>query len=271
MTVYALLVGIDKYLSVRNLNGCVMDVNRMAAFLKARVIPAETDGLVDPDAYLQIKTLTNEQATREAVIETFQSLLGQANNDDVALFYYSGHGSTENAPPEFWHLEPTRENQTLVCYDSRSHDSAWDLADKELGYLISQVAQDKENLHTLVILDSCHSGSGTRDFNEDGVRMATADLRERTLTFCNGKTDQLFGPVSETELKLARLVLGQATDTKDEIFEEMKKAVAASSSLTTIKLSESFITEIGKQETLEDLLALQFTDDDPTRRGPPFP
>ncbi|MCB0191873.1 MAG: caspase family protein [Anaerolineae bacterium] len=179
MKVYALLVGINEYAVVRDLSGCVQDVQRMTEFLQARVIPPET---AYPDDFLQIKTLTNAEATRSAIIEAFQTHLGQAGDGDVAFFYYSGHGSEENAPPEFWHLAPTRRNQTLVCHDSRSSSTAWDLADKELGYLISQLAQGKANLHTLVILDSCHSGSGTRDFSEDGgVRMETADLRERKL------------------------------------------------------------------------------------------
>ena len=41
MTVYALLVGIDQYASpqVRDLNGCVRDVENFRGFLKARVIP----------------------------------------------------------------------------------------------------------------------------------------------------------------------------------------------------------------------------------------
>ncbi len=183
MTVYALLVGINEYATVRNLNGCAQDVQRMEEFLRARVIPAQAEGdpPVNPDDHLQITTLLDEQATRETIIDTFERHLGQAGDNDVAFFYYSGHGSEEQAPPEFWHLEPTRKNQTLVCHDSRSNDSAWDLADKELGYLISQVAQGKDKLHTLVILDSCHSGSGTRDQSEDGARMATADLRERKL------------------------------------------------------------------------------------------
>ncbi len=182
MTVYALLVGIDEYAVVRDLNGCVRDVERMEEFLQARVIPTETNRPVNSDEYLQIKKLINKDATREALIEGFRTHLGQADDNDVAFFYYSGHGSEESAPPEFWHLDPTHKNQTLVCHDSRMHASAWDLADKELGYLISELTAGKnqEKFHTLVILDSCHSGGGTRDSYD--VRMTMADLRERKLS-----------------------------------------------------------------------------------------
>jgi uncharacterized caspase-like protein len=58
----------------------------------------------------------NEEATCQAIIDGFRRHLCQAGSDDVALFYYSGHGSQEESPPEFWHLEPDRFNETLVCY-----------------------------------------------------------------------------------------------------------------------------------------------------------
>ncbi len=121
---YALLIGINQYdrtSSVPPLRGCTNDVKAMQAYL---------EGLVGQDAgQLHLKVLLNEQATRQAVIDGFRNHLGQAGPNDVALFFYAGHGSQENAPEEFWHLEPDRLDETLVCYDSRC-DSSWDLADK---------------------------------------------------------------------------------------------------------------------------------------------
>ena len=176
--VFALLVGIDTYQSpkVNNLAGCVNDVDAFDEYLKNRL---------DSDTHtLQLKRLTtkdgDEKPSREAIINGIRDHLCQANENDVALFYFSGHGSQENAPQEFWPFEPDKQMETLVCWDSRSSEGRWDLADKELGYLISQVA--KKNPHTLCILDSCHSGSGTRDVvPESGVRHAPADQRTRTI------------------------------------------------------------------------------------------
>lgn len=174
MTVYALLVGINKYAAVRHLNGCVQDVERMKEFLRARVKPED---LAKP------MTLLDEQATRQAIIDGFESYLSQAQDGDVALFYYSGHGSQENAPTAFWEVEPNKLNQTLVCHDSRipNQADAWDLADKELAYLVEKISAGKPNLHALVILDSCHSGSATRDDDDAGVRMTPADNRVRPI------------------------------------------------------------------------------------------
>lgn len=152
--VFALLVGIDRYDSstrIPELSGCVNDVQALQFYLEGRLRPT--------DDQLHLKVLTNEQATRQAIIDGFLDHLGQAGKDDIALFFYAGHGSLENAPEEFWHIEPSRQNQTLVCYDSRCKD-VWDLADKELSMLIAEVA--KNDPHITIILDCCYSGSGTR-------------------------------------------------------------------------------------------------------------
>ena len=136
-TIYALMIGIDDYPPpVRKLRGCVNDIKEMEAYLKARVEPGEGRTL---DEALKIRTLADGEATREAVIRAFRDHLGQAGEGDVALLCYSGHGSQEQAPQEFWHLEPDHLNETLVCYDSRT-EGAHDLADKELAKLIREVA-----------------------------------------------------------------------------------------------------------------------------------
>lgn len=169
--IYALLVGIDKYPSpIHQLDGCVNDINAIEKYLNERIERQNYQP--------HIVKLPNEKATRQAVIDNFEQHLSKAGRNDVALFYYSGHGSQESAPPEFWHLELDRMDETLVCWDSRTSD--WDLADKELAYLIAQVA--KNNPHIIIILDCCHSGSGTRDIvPEKGVRHAPADRRSRSL------------------------------------------------------------------------------------------
>ncbi|BAY20216.1 peptidase C14 caspase catalytic subunit p20 (plasmid) [Anabaenopsis circularis NIES-21] len=168
---YALLVGIDNYPQpIKSLKGCVNDITAIETYLKNQI--AGEWKLREP------RILTNEQATRQAIIDSFQNYLCQAGSNDIALFYYSGHGGQEKAPEEFWHLEPDRLDETLVCYDSRTPGNH-DLADKELRYLLVQVA--KKNPRVIVILDSCHSGSGTRNIPQ-GVRLAPEDTRDRALS-----------------------------------------------------------------------------------------
>jgi caspase domain-containing protein len=178
-TVYALLVAIDTYpASLPQLRGCVNDIDRIEAWLRNQVT---SDG-----SRLEILALRNEQATREAVIDGFRQHLTQATGDDVALFYYAGHGSQSPSPREFWDFEPDRLDETLVCWNSRL-PGIWDLADKELAYLISEVG--KRDPHIAVVLDCCHSGSGTRAPGEEGVtvRRLQTDQRERPIeTFLIG-------------------------------------------------------------------------------------
>ncbi len=170
-TVYALLVGIDQYQPpVRPLKGCVNDVRAFESLLRERV---------GGDRRLKLLTLTDADATRQRVIDAFRDHLGRARHGDVALFYYSGHGSQQPTPPALWHLEPDRLDETIVCHDSRA-PGGWDLADKELAKLIAGVAANEP--HLVVILDCCHSGSGTRAPGDVGeARRAPTDTRQRPL------------------------------------------------------------------------------------------
>jgi len=170
-SINALLVAIDDYPNpVPKLRGCVNDIDAFAAYLSERVA-------TDKGVALNLKTLKNGEATRQAVIDGFRTILGKAKKGDVALFYYSGHGSQEQAPEEFWKIEPDHLDETLVLFDSRSPGS-WDLADKEIAKLIGDVAA--KGPHFAVILDCCHSGSGTREI-ETVVRRAPTDLRRRPI------------------------------------------------------------------------------------------
>lgn len=169
--IYALLIGIDQYPSpIPILQGCINDIAAIEAYLANRI---------NREKYqLHIKKLLDQDATRQAIIDGFETHLCQAGNDDVVLFYYSGHGSQETASPEFWDLERDGKLETLVCYDSRT--SARDLASKELRYLIAKVAE--RHPHIVVVLDCCHAGSGTREIDQkQRVRHTAADDRPRKL------------------------------------------------------------------------------------------
>ncbi|BAZ69446.1 MAG: caspase family protein [Pelatocladus maniniholoensis HA4357-MV3] len=179
--IYALLVGIDEYdpasvVSIPSLQGCVNDINAVEMYLRERVARDREWNLVEPTNQPWI--LINQNATRQAIVDGFRQHLCNADSEDVVLFYYAGHGGQQKSPQEFWSLEPDRLDETLVCYDSRTVNSR-DLADKEIAYLISEVAQ--KNPHVVVILDCCHSGSGTRDIAVN-VRQAPIDYRDRPLS-----------------------------------------------------------------------------------------
>lgn len=141
------------------------------------------------------------------------------------------------------------------------------------------------NLRVLVALaylyqpfDKATFATEVTQFSVEGDRFqlaqASQDLALTIAKFCDEKVDQLFEKVSETELRLARLVLNlpqsPGTVTKGEIFQEMT-ATAASATPVAVELAQPFIKKIQEQTNLKDLLKLQFIDEDPDRFGPPFP
>jgi len=160
--IIALLVGIDKYTAISPLHGCVGDITAVETLLKAR-IPAES---------LSLRVLHDGAATRDAIIDGFQSHLGQATADDVALFYFCGHGSQEACPPEWMTLEPSGMLQTTVPVDARIGDT-FDIADKELSALIHAVAANGAQVVTM--FDSCSSGGATRSA-EDAATAGVARM-----------------------------------------------------------------------------------------------
>lgn len=163
--VYALLVGIDTYLSpLPPLQGCRNDVEDVERFLRDSVA-------LTADA--RIEKLCDGEATRAAVIGAFRQHLGQAGPDDAVLFWFSGHGSTAPVPQRWWHLEPSGELQTLLCADSR-HDGIPELLDKELAILISEVTV--RGPHVAVVLDCCHAAGASRGRAAARVRMAPSSL-----------------------------------------------------------------------------------------------
>ncbi|MGY1727825.1 caspase family protein [Geodermatophilus sp. SYSU D01062] len=149
-SVFALLVGINDYGGrVSPLAGTHDDVLAFEAFLTAQV----------PEGRRHVRRLLDGEATRQAVIEGFTKHLSGARDGDVALFYFSGHGSEEPVAQRYWALEPTGWNQTLVCFDSRT-PGVPDLADKELNQLVRGITAN--GAHVVLCFDCCHSGGANR-------------------------------------------------------------------------------------------------------------
>ena len=143
----ALLVGIDKYRNVTNLTGCVNDVENMKSLLTTKFEFSEENVLV----------LKNESATRKAILDAFQShLIARARPGDIVVIHYSGHGSQmkDTSADETDGLD-----ETIVPHDSRE-GMVFDISDDELNGLLDRLAQKTHNI--TFILDSCHSGTGTR-------------------------------------------------------------------------------------------------------------
>jgi hypothetical protein len=103
-----------------------------------------------------IVTLTNQQATREAILRSIeQHLIRPARKGDVVFYYFAGHGAqVPNAASD----EPDRLDESIVPADSRR--GAADIRDKELRPLFNRILD--RGAYLTLLLDHCHSGGGFR-------------------------------------------------------------------------------------------------------------
>lgn len=110
--------------------------------------------------------LLDRQATKQGIADAFRWLRERANqSDDVVVIYYSGHGSW--APDrDFGDGVRTLDedtaypyDQALVPWDTRHmNDPAHLVLDDEINDWLRQIPTS----NITVILDACHSGTGTR-------------------------------------------------------------------------------------------------------------
>ncbi len=207
-TIYSLHVGINQYhpaSKVPNLGGCVNDVKTLLSFLE-KTYPTER---------LKSKTLLDSEATYQNIVDHFgvKHLL-QAEANDMVLIQYAGHGSQANAASEFTRYFPDQKDETWICYDSRI-PGGLDLADKELAVLIDRIAA--KNVHVVVIMDCCHSGSGTRDINDIQYRQHEGRIDTRPLSsYLNGYFSNKFPNGAKVMLPNPKHVLLAACDQKEK-------------------------------------------------------
>lgn len=169
----ALLVGINQYAdpSVPPLAGCVTDTELQYRLLVHRF------GFNPRD----IVVLTDQQANREGILTAFEEhLIKQAKPGDVVAFHFSGHGSRVVDPDRD---HPDGLNSTLVPSDAMfpanfpaQSGSINDITGHSLFLLMS--ALQTENV--TMVLDSCHSGGGTRGNLQVRARAGGGQLQMST-------------------------------------------------------------------------------------------
>jgi hypothetical protein len=141
----ALLIGVSNYeANLPALAGSRNDV------LIIRKLLVQKFGF-DPS---NIRTLVDEQATRAGIVSAVIELSEQSAPDDIVLIHFSGHGSQA---PDTNGDEDDGLDETILPYDSRTPGIA-DITDDDINALISKIPSRS----VIVILDSCHSGTGTR-------------------------------------------------------------------------------------------------------------
>jgi hypothetical protein len=130
----ALLVGIDHYLHIKGLAGCVSDAYSMKA-----VLERHADGTVNfPTPLTLTGTGPSEPIEKSGLKDAIRELFKA--DSEIALFYFAGHGYIEDT------------GGYLCASDCKSGDDGLPLAD------VITFAQESPAKNKVIILDSCYGG-----------------------------------------------------------------------------------------------------------------
>lgn len=127
--IWAVVVGVARYTSMQALKYTDDDAYQIYAFLKS------PEGGALPDE--QIRVLIDEDATRANILRAMRQVYLKADQNDVILFYFSGHGYDGSFVP--------------ADFDGFNHL----LRHKE----VKDILEESKAKHKIVLADACHSGS----------------------------------------------------------------------------------------------------------------
>ncbi len=162
----ALLIGESDYSGDQKLKGPVNDMNALAGALK---------GLNRP---FSVKTLPNSK--KAAIMNAIKSTYADAMDNDVSLFYYSGHGVDAGGDDTYQGaLVPIDENYITM---------------QELAAELSKVRG-----RVVVILDSCMSGAAIIERSAQDAENGTDPMEEVSQAFCESAVEAFSGYYIETE------------------------------------------------------------------------
>ena len=156
----ALCIGIDAYPAPHALGGCVADMQSWAALF---------GGLG-----FGVQTMSDEAATRDAVLAGLRELISTSSPGDVLAFQYSGHGT--KVPDLDGDEEPgfNTDSDEAICPVDFADGKL--IIDDELRAVLSTLPA---GVSLTTFFDCCHSGSNTRALDTVGPRVVGAGKRAR--------------------------------------------------------------------------------------------
>jgi len=161
----AFTCGINKYQGAP-LNGCVND-----SLLVYKML-SEKFGYDTND----INILTDAECTKKNILKGLNQLVTSVTSGDTILFHYSGHGS-QVVTNNWTNTREADGRDEILC----PYDLDWDdpLRDNDLNEIFRKVPS---GVHTIIILDCCHSGTGLRNFFKCKSKdIEVTDVRNRFL------------------------------------------------------------------------------------------
>lgn len=144
----ALLVGINDYQSIRDLRGCVNDVENMRNVLKTCLGFGNND----------IRVLLDDRATKDQILRRLNWMVDNAAPGDLMFFHFSGHGSQIRDRGEQDELNDHMDEILCTWGMSDSWDNGNYIVDDDLDKIFQKIPKGAA---MEVFLDCCHSGWDT--------------------------------------------------------------------------------------------------------------
>jgi TolB-like protein/ketosteroid isomerase-like protein len=141
-SLWVLAIGVSHYQDT--------NFNLQFAAADAQAIDAAFQHQAGSRLYNQVKTLvlTNDEVTRESILDSMERFLGQAGPNDIALIFLAGHGVQDLTTGSYYFLPHPATPSNLLTAGLRMTDF-----DEVVRVL-------RRNVRGIVVmLDTCHSGS----------------------------------------------------------------------------------------------------------------
>jgi hypothetical protein len=158
----ALYIGIDYYLHMKPLSGCVNDAHKLESILKTHA--NNTGNFIEPRILVASDPahIVERGELKDAVRELF------ADDSDIALLYFAGHGFIEDT------------GGFLCASDCKTGDDGFSIAE------LMTLASKSKARNRIIILDSCYSGIAGDQSTVQGV----AEIKEGMTIMTASTADQ---------------------------------------------------------------------------------
>jgi formylglycine-generating enzyme required for sulfatase activity len=187
-------IGVNTYEHWNTLSNAVGDVEAIVDLLQQEY------GLESAHTTL----IFNEEASEDNIIHQLERMAYQVEKEDSLLIYYAGHGHLDEHKNGFW----------IPVDGPRDRKNRW----IRNSTLINDYVAKIKSLHTLLISDSCYSGSLFSSMARAGQEHAQELMRLRSRwAICSGRGDQTVSDGKPGERSpFAKAILDALSKTQQE-------------------------------------------------------
>jgi len=165
---HLLAIGLNYSGSQHALRGCINDANDWVNYFRPSLASAPV-------------LLTEQKATKAVIVSELGKILGQLQPGDTGIVTYSGHGTYI---PDTSGDETDRRDEALCPWDMDRNL----LLDDELQEILRNRA---DGSRVLLITDCCHSGTMTRNVDQERGAARYVPFAELTCCMCSESVDRI--------------------------------------------------------------------------------